>query len=284
MPLLRDTTGGTVSVTQVTPLTYTSSASDSVVWPEWNITYSTNSSATTTASTMTHDERIWTAWNIIRQRTTPSWTNSEADDWGTSAATTACINYVNQAAWTVWNDRYDMLNEAAADVRRIKQYSRRQMTEAELLVELEREKKLRAEAEKRALEAKLVQERAERLLLTCLSPKQREDLQSKNCFYVDVPGFDGKVERYRIDRGTHGNIKQLDAKGSIIRSFCVQPDGVPVADSMLTQKLFIEADEETRKKFWETANITELTQAKKIPPHIPRNQRREYARANGLLH
>lgn len=281
MAVIHNTTGGTLRATQSTYTTSTSVTANSVVWPEWNLSYSTNNSSSTTAI-MHYDDRIWTAWNVTRQKIATSWTNNESDVWDIAAVT--CVNYVNQAAWTVWNDRHEMLNEAAADVRRIKQYSRRQMTESELLVELEREKCLRAEADKRVLEAKLAQERAERLLLTCLNPKQREDLQSKNCFYVDVPGFDGKVERYRIDRGTHGNIKQLDAKGSIIRSFCIQPDGVPVADSMLTQKLFIEADEETRKKFWETANITELNQAKKIPPHIPRNQRREYARANGLLH
>jgi hypothetical protein len=91
-------------------------------------------------------------------------------------------------------------------------------------------------------------------------------------------------ERYRIDRGSHGNVKQIDEKGSIIRSFCIQPEGVPAGDVLLTQKLWLEASDETRNKFWETANITEMMKEKAVPHHIPRHERRRYAEANGLLH
>jgi len=154
----------------------------------------------------------------------------------------------------------------------------------ELRAELEREKRYREEAEKKVLEAKLAQERAERLLRMCLSEEQIDDLDKKKCFYIKVKNRYGTEEKYRIDRGSHGNVKQVDEKGSIIRSFCVQPNGVPAADSMLAQKLYLEADEETRTKLWETANITHVMKEKEIPVHIPRAQRREYAAANGLLH
>jgi hypothetical protein len=252
------------------------------VWPAWNATYTqtaiTTGTAVTSSVTMPSNDLIWTAWNTNSAACTTG-TNHYNNDW--------TIHYTQRLdglAWEALNDRYETIREAGAEAERIRRYSRRQLTEEELVAELNREKRLREEAETRARVAREAQERAEHLLMTCLSPKQKEDLKQKNCFYIEVPTSDGKMERYRVDRGTHGNVKQLDAKGSIIRSFCVQPNGVPVADSMLTQKLFLEADEETRAKFWETANISEVNHVKAIPAHIPRQQRREYARQHGLLH
>lgn len=152
------------------------------------------------------------------------------------------------------------------------------------MVELEREKKLREEAEARVLKAKMAEARAERLLRSCLSEQQVEDLDKKGSFYIEIQAANGKKERYRIDRGSHGNVKQVDEKGSIVRSFCIQPSGVPVPDVMLSQKLYLEASDETRAKFWETANITDMMREKAIPAHIPRPQRHQYARQHGLLH
>jgi hypothetical protein len=96
------------------------------------------------------------------------------------------------------------------------------------------------EAEARATLARAARETARALLVSCLTPQQRADLASRRCFYVDAPGG----RRFRIDEGSHGNVKLLDAKGSIIGSYCVQPDGVPVEDTMLAQKLWLETSPE----------------------------------------
>lgn len=202
---------------------------------------------------------------------------------GTAAAYTT-QGVVNHFAWDAWNDRFERIHEAGTRVAEIQRYSRRKLSEAELLAALAEEKKAREAAEKRAAEAKAAEKRADDLLRLCLSPQQIEDFEKKNCFYVEITSSGGKKERYRIDRGSHGNVKQIDAKGSIIRSFCIQPSGVPAGDILLTQKLWLEASEETREEFWATANITTLVREKDIPVTVPRKERRRYAEAHGLLH
>lgn len=92
-------------------------------------------------------------------------------------------------------------------------------------------------------EADAANRKAEDLLRANLTPEQLEDLEKKKCFYLSTISPDGSRRRYRIDRGTHGNVKLLDEKGSILGSYCAQPDSVPVADSMLAQKLWIEGAE-----------------------------------------
>lgn len=254
---------------------------------------------TITANTLTAGTAMnidaWNEWNQIYTLAACA---------GTSAATSTCTNYVtkyggwpftaasytmtggtiNHVAWNVWNDRYERIHEAGARAQEIQRYSRRKLSEEELLAALEQEKKAREEAEKRAVEARAAEKRAEDLLRLCLSPQQIEDLEKKKCFYVEIDGKSGKKERYRIDRGSHGNVKQIDDKGSIIRSFCIQPSGVPVGDVLLTQKLWLEASEETREEFWATANITTLVAEKNIPATVPRRERRRYAEVHGLLH
>lgn len=284
-----------MAITDTSGTIYTSS----VVWPEWNIQFTQASAAmnrataalnmtlmntTQTIVTAMNNMNIWGAWNGT-YTTNCTHVTCATNDWTIPAGiSVATANAVNNAVWTVWADRYERLQGAVGDAQRIQRYSRRKLSEEELLAELEREKKLREEAEARALKARMAEQRAEKLLRACLSEQQIEDLEKKNCFYVEVAGRDGKRERYRIDRGSHGNVKQIDEAGSIIRSFCIQPEGVPIPDVMLTQKLYLEASDETRDDFWKTANITHLKAEKIIPHTVPRHERRRYAEANGLLH
>jgi hypothetical protein len=241
-------------------------------FPSITLTATTVQGTITMTGKCAHDKIIWTAWQQNYLTT------------GTCAVPTCNNSICNTLTWNTWNDNYTFIADAVADAERIQRYSRRQLSEAELRVEIEREQRMRKEAEERVFKAQQATKRAERLLRMCLSPQQIEDLDKKNCFYVELAGRGGKKERYRIDRGTSGNVKQLDESGSIIRSFCVHPSGVPEADTLLTQKLFLEASDETRAKFWETANITELKHEKMIPAHVPRHERRRYAEAHGLLH
>jgi len=257
---------------------------NSIVWPYWNVQYTI-----TSAASVTYGNSCWPFNSIGTGGTGASvtygnsyWPFDTIGTSGTGAANT--IDVVNHFAWNAWTDRYERIKEAGDLVNHVQRYSRRKLSEEELLAALEQEKRARAAAEKATLEARMAERRSQNLLRMCLSPQQIEDLDKKKCFYVEIAGRDGKKERYRIDHGSHGNVKQIDAKGSIIRSFCIQPSGVPVADVMLTQKLWLEASEETREKFWETANISELMHEKQIPHTVPRHERRKYAEVHGLLH
>jgi hypothetical protein len=249
-----------------------------------------NTINTTGAAAMNID--TWREWNEVY---TLTWGGTGAgncnvaaikyDNWPFIQGTNAgCTNTVNHFAWNVWNDRYDRIQAAGVRVAEIQRYSRRKLSETELFAALEQEKKARENAERLAAEARAAEKRADDLLRLCLTPQQIDDFEKKNCFYIEIDGTGGKKERYRIDRGSHGNVKQIDDKGSIIRSFCIQPSGVPVGDVLLTQKLWLEASEETREEFWATANITPLMREKDIPSTVPRKERRRYAEVHGLLH
>jgi hypothetical protein len=240
----------------------------------------TNAATYTTTVNFVNNDLLWNVWTQ-QQGTACNRCNTDDNYW---LARDYTAQYIQRAAWGVWNDRYQVIHEAKTDAERIMRYSRRRLTEAELVEELNRERELRRQAEEAQLKRQLADQKAEQLLRVCLSPAQIDDLEKKRCFYVEVDGrVPGKKERYRIERDTHV-VKQLDEKGSIIRTFCIYVPGVPQADTMLAQKLFLEASEETREKFWETANISEMRAEKSIPHTVPRRERRRYAEAHGLLH
>lgn len=95
------------------------------------------------------------------------------------------------------------------------------------------------------------QERAKRLLLMMLTAAQRADYE-RHGFFV-VVGQSGK--RYRVRRGRHGNVYELNARETPIASYCASPLGVPDEDAMLAQKLQLENDE---AEFLRVANRTAI--------------------------
>ena len=249
---------------------------------DWPIYTSASNSTSATNNVM-----IWHVWNASYTSASCTLTTQTigTNNWPFTATAGTAATIANYT-WNAWNDQHEQFQDlrAVTDVQTLQRYTRRQMSEAELKAALEQEKRWRQEAEARARKAEEAKRRAEDLLRVCLSAKQREDLDNKNCFYIVVDGKNGKKERYRIDRGSHGNVKQVDDRGSIIRSFCIQPAGVPEGDVLLTQKLWLEASEQTREEFWATANITTLMKEKEVPAVIPRHERRKYAEVHGLLH
>nr|WP_246510465.1 hypothetical protein [Bradyrhizobium glycinis] len=94
---------------------------------------------------------------------------------------------------------------------------------------------------KAAKEEKTVQARALRLLRSWLSPQQRVEFERKG--YFDVVGCDtGK--RYRIRRGTSGNVNEIDEYGRLGMGLCFVPlGGLAQGDVMLAQKIALETDE-----------------------------------------
>lgn len=93
-----------------------------------------------------------------------------------------------------------------------------------------------------AKEEKTVESRALQLLRSWLSLQQRLEFERKG--YFDVVGCDtGK--RYRIRRGTSGNVNELDEYGRLGIGWCFVPvGGLVEGDVMLAQKIALETDEE----------------------------------------
>jgi len=93
---------------------------------------------------------------------------------------------------------------------------------------------------------KAAAERAEKLLEACLSSGQRESLRKSGWFVV----YTKSGRAYQIRRGRARNVVEVNTK----RTYCCHPvDGVPDADTMLAQKLMLEADEES---FLRLANVS----------------------------
>jgi hypothetical protein len=80
--------------------------------------------------------------------------------------------------------------------------------------------------------------RAKQLLISKLSPAQREQYEASRFFDV-VGGDTGK--HYRIRHGCQMNVDELDQNGQRIRVLCFMPNGgLPSGDVMLAQKIALE--------------------------------------------
>lgn len=139
--------------------------------------------------------------------------------------------FYQQAQWAQWQGgivsaktkRRDREAEAAAAAVRAR------------FAEAERQR--RRAYDEQAEASKEAAARARALLMTNLSPAQRESLEKYRFFDIRIEG-----KTYRIHQGTHGNVRQVE-NGREIVTFCAQPDGVPAEDAMLAQKLMLETDE-----------------------------------------
>jgi hypothetical protein len=169
------------------------------------------------------------SWYNTAITVTGSTTSVIWNSWITNSATTA-QNYVF-AQWAGQVEaRKETKREAAARRKREREHA------AQF-----------AERQRKAVEA---QARAEALLVEHLSPEQAMTLAARNYFDVAIG-----ERKYRIHRGTHGNVRLLDETGREKTLFCVQPEGVPVPDAMLAQKLHLEANEQ---EFLRVANARVL--------------------------
>jgi hypothetical protein len=85
--------------------------------------------------------------------------------------------------------------------------------------------------------------RAKLLMQKCLSPAEWDSYNKKG--YIDITCPSGMV--YRIERGSHGNVKEMvkgpDGKLRIVAKLCAQPDAIPLADVNLSQYLHLLHDE-----------------------------------------
>lgn len=200
--------------------TYTSSTSDT-----WVVWVGSASATTTTDCTW----RVWTG--------------------GTGSSITSSTT--EPITWVRWNQAAGPANiprgnQAAAYVPARVSKEERERRAAE-------EARWKKIAEEERAARLVAEEKAERLLQSLLTPEQRETLENKKCFYLHSAG-----KKYRIDRGSHGNVKLVDERDEVIESYCIQPVGVPVGDSMAAQKLLLETDPESFRRI---ANITPIRRA-----------------------
>lgn len=205
------------------------------------------------------NEVTWRVWNTGSGSTLT--TNSCCDDpwhqWNDAHTITSGQNTIR--IWQGWVDQDPQLGRGP---RQLVQH-RQQFTETpeQRRVREEQEQRYRAEQaaanaryeeERRAAEnrRKEADDRAMKLLVSMLNDQQKADLKRDKHFYVEAPS--GRL--YRIDYGTHGNVKVVDrVTKKIIERLCIQPNGVPAGDANLMQKLMIETAEDV---FRAHANIT----------------------------
>lgn len=166
------------------------------------------------------DTVIWSAWCT------------------SSSSTNTAIITTTGNAWASWNMTLTT-DSATGRIARIAPE-----TLAQQDARVARESAYRIETER-------ANERAHRLLLQTLSDEQRESYEKRKFFYLYT-----KDRCYRIDHGTHGNVKLVETQSkSVIGSYCVQPDGVPVEDAMIAQLLHLRHDEEG---FLKRANFRQI--------------------------
>lgn len=197
------------------------------IWNAWTITFNAGTSSTNQITLVA--ENVWTHWNV------------------TIGVSSAGTTYTNQVAWNGWIVQGNVIEEQRAQAL-LRQQLRVQPTPEQLAEWREQERLAKERAERRHRDLLAARQRARSLLVSCLSPEQREDLAQKKCFFLECHSPDGAKRRYRIDQGTHGNVKLVDDAGKILGSYCVQPDNVPDEDAMLAQKLWLETNEDEFKR------------------------------------
>jgi hypothetical protein len=226
-------------------------------------------------------DRLWRVrgwWDSSSSATTPIVVSNNSEAFtttttittsATTAATLTAINnwllaheyYLRPTAWEQqqlpqWQWRYPILEQTphwAGDIgpqeREPDDYTRERQA-------------LRREHER-------ANARAEALLTGQLTPAQQEELRARGHFHIDIVSSNGERRRYRIRRGRHGNIDQVDDHGRVLRSLCVHPTmNVPDADTMLAQKLWLEGNESELLRTANHFNIRGQDARRPIPGQV----------------
>lgn len=243
--------------------TVTSATTNDATWDAWNQVYTIsagyNGRVATQATihalrahlnTVAYEAEMtgdtWTAWNIqyVANSITLATTNitTNAITYGT-AANTATITVVEN-----WDDTWgEWIRVQDADNLTRDERIARDAAAGRANVELR--ERYQREQDARLREELVAKDKAIVLLKSCLTKQQLEEYEKKKHFHLHVGD---KV--YRIEQGSHGNVKLIGKDGKVKRSFCIQPRGVPEGDAMLAQKLLLQTNE---KGFYESANVTE---------------------------
>lgn len=178
----------------------------------------------------------------------PSYTitssNSTADTWTTWATTDAGTNNISGTVWVIWS-------AGAAYSAQVALNDPPPRTSEQIAADEERAASRAQEAQEREATRAMASKRAKRLLAECLTAKQRRALKREDAFRVQIG-----ERQYRIKRGYAGNVELVE--GDRVRErYCIHPpQDIPDEDTMLAQKLLLEADEAA---FLRVANATRVS-------------------------
>lgn len=191
------------------------------VWMSWT----TATSATTISSCAVYygSDQTWNSWNS-----------------GCNSTSISANTYMSGDSYTIWGNWNHVSQRHGIQEETDEQRLQRQCLEERMRQnEVERQRKY-AEAD----------EKAKKLLEECLDEEQKKTFRKDSFFLFEVKSGN----RYKINKGCSRNIQQVDKEGKVLRHLCIHPrNNVPVYDTMLAQKLALEAEEE---KVLKVANIS----------------------------
>lgn len=214
------------------PLWGGSITGSNTTWAGWNQQYSIEVSLPQT----------WQAWNCGYTVVTLTGTTGQTTwaDWNLAFANQAAYGLtaaqeIIPTIWGAWNGIRETEEQRRA----------REAQQAALRTQQEEAMRQRSEEQKAA------KQKAEKLLLKTLNWRQRRQYRRDRSFCLRSE----KGNRYRIEFGSHGNVKLIDKKtGRVRTSYCAAPIGnVPAEDAMLAQMLMLKTDEAA---FTQVANAT----------------------------
>lgn len=216
-----------------TSVTVTCECTSALTWKAWNSAHYTVSVSSTEPLSHTY---VWQIWNNDYGGTCTSVANEI-----TITRNGTGVNASDGIIWTAWNGTYvaATLRASATGSSGVNNYARERIDPARTAAQ--QQEFIAAEAERANARA-----RAQMLLRESLSEQQRMELAEKGYFHLDVLSANGERRRYRIRRGRAGNVQRVSLDGSqVLKTLCIHPRMmVPDEDTMLAQKLLLEAREE----------------------------------------
>jgi hypothetical protein len=165
-------------------------------------------------------------------------------DWGSSDCTSTTVWYT----WTcdqttssntgIWADWTTSGTSATITGNYVSDIAYEPPTPEQIAEQQRQADEWRRQAEERERERVVAAQRAEQLLRDNLSPAQLAEYEQHGHFHVR-----GESARYRIRKGRSANIDVLEGE-RVAHRLCIHPaEQVPDQDTMLAQKLALEADE-----------------------------------------
>jgi len=189
--------------------------------------------------TGTGEYQVRGAWTSGTTDTTTSTTNAVWSTWvydtnPTASSGTGCV-------WNVWVGSsatpimYDITPYVVSAQLELTQEDLDAMEEARVRARREHEE-MRARIAQRAKEQAEADAKAEELLLSLLNEEQCKEYSEKK----QIPIFcGGEHPAFILTKERSYNVVELDARGKRIKRHCVQTVGVPLADQLAAQFLYI---------------------------------------------
>jgi len=175
-------------------------------------------------------------------------TPATGDYWGywnqgyaASGSQTVTVKY-EMGQWVEWNQMYVNSIQGQAVAHPV--------TPADVQAQRARQDAYQQQIRENEEKKRIAEEKAEALLMLYLTDEQKKSYKEHGHFETQV-----NDRRYRLRKGSHGNVRELDKTGKEVASLCVNVQGVPYSDNVLAQFLALHTDEDYLRR---TANHTRL--------------------------